>query len=161
MSPHIRTGQGQASADSGPKEVGTDGIGWFTTANRRQSAPLVREQKSYLIAIIDDATSEIHAEFFKSETTEGCLKVMRDYIEKKGLFKTLHVDKAGIFEDPKRYNFSQIQGVCEELEIEIIFANSPQGKGRIERSFDTFQDRLVPELRLRGSSDTQSTNQYL
>jgi transposase len=41
------------------------------------------DRKSCLIAIIDDATSEIHAEFFKSETTEGCLKVMRDYIEKR------------------------------------------------------------------------------
>lgn len=118
-------------------------------------------KKSCLIAIIDDATSEIHAEFFKSETTEGCLKVMRDYIEKKGLFKALYVDKAGIFGGPKRCNFSQMQRACNELGIEIIFANSPQGKGRVERSFDTFQDRLVPELRLRGSSDMQSANQYL
>jgi hypothetical protein len=59
------------------------------------------DQKSCLIAIIDDATSEIHAEFFKSETTQGCLKVMRDYIEQKGLFKALYVDKAGIFGGPK------------------------------------------------------------
>ncbi|WP_080717889.1 ISNCY family transposase, partial [Xenorhabdus bovienii] len=118
-------------------------------------------EKSCLIALIDDATSEVHAEFFKSETTEGCLKVMRDYIEKKGLFKALYVDKAGIFGGPKRCHFSQMQRACEELGIEIIFANSPQGKGRVERAFDTFQDRLVPELRLRGISDMQSANQYL
>ncbi len=118
-------------------------------------------KKSCLIAIIDDATSEIHGEFFKSETTAGCLKVMRDYIEKKGLFKALYVDKAGIFGGPKRCNFSQMQRACEELGIEIIFANSPQGKGRIERSFDTFQDRLIPELRLRNISDMQSANRYL
>ncbi|CEE92375.1 transposase (fragment) [Xenorhabdus nematophila str. Anatoliense] len=102
-------------------------------------------EKSCLIALIDDATSEVHAEFFQSETTEGCLKVMRDYIEKKGLFKALYVDKAGIFGGPKRCHFSQMQRACEELGIEIIFANSPQGKGRVERAFDTFQDRLVPE----------------
>ncbi|TKF89039.1 transposase family protein, partial [Vibrio sp. F13] len=89
-----------------------------------------------------------HAEFFPSETTEGCLKVMKTYIKKKGLFKTLYVDRAGIFGGPKRCHFSQMQRACEELGIEIIFANSPQGKGRIERAFDTFQDRLVPELRL-------------
>ncbi len=118
-------------------------------------------KKSCLIAIIDDATSEIHAEFFKSETTEGCLKVMRDYIQQKGLFKALYVDKAGIFGGPKRCNFSQMQRACEELGIEIIFANSPQGKGRIERSFDTFQDRLIPEMRLRYISDMQSANHYL
>ena len=119
------------------------------------------DEKSCLIAIIDDATSEVHAEFFKSETTEGCLKVMRDHIAKKGLFKTLYVDRAGIFGGPKRCNFSQMQRACEELSIEIIFANSPQGKGRIERSFDTFQDRLVPEFRLRNISDMRSANHYL
>jgi transposase len=118
-------------------------------------------EKSCLIAIIDDATSEIHAEFFKSETTQGCLKVMRDHIEHNGLFKALYVDRAGIFGGPKRCNFSQMQRACEELGIEIIFANSPQGKGRIERSFDTFQDRLVPELRLRNIKDMQSANCYL
>ena len=118
-------------------------------------------EKSCLIALIDDATSEIHAEFFKSETTQGCLKVMRDYIEQKGLFKALYVDKAGIFGGPKRCNFSQMQRACEELGIEILFAHSPQGKGRIERSFDTFQDRLIPELRLHNISDMQSANRYL
>ncbi|TBT23422.1 ISNCY family transposase, partial [Vibrio parahaemolyticus] len=82
------------------------------------------EHRSCLIAIIDDATSDIHAEFFPSETTEGCMKVMKAYIEKRGLFKTLYVDRAGIFGGPKRSNFSQMQRACEELGIEIIFANS-------------------------------------
>jgi transposase len=118
-------------------------------------------KKSCLIAIIDDATSEIHAEFFESETTLGCLKVLRDYIAQKGLFKVLYVDKAGIFGGPKRCNFSQVQRACSELGIQIIFANSPQGKGRIERSFDTFQDRLVPELRLNDIHDMDGANQYL
>ena len=54
-----------------------------------------------------------------------------------------------------------MQRACEELGIEIIFANSPQGKGRIERAFDTFQDRLVPELRLAGVTDMNSANDYL
>jgi transposase len=118
-------------------------------------------EKSCLIAIIDDATSEVCAEFFKSETTLGCLKVLKDLIVKKGIFKTLYVDKAGIFGGPKRCHFSQVQRACSELGIEIIFANSPQGKGRIERVFDTFQDRLVPELRLNGIKDMDNANRYL
>ena len=118
-------------------------------------------KKSCLIAIIDDATSEIHAQFFASETTLGCLQVLRDYIAQKGLFKALYVDKAGIFGGPKRCNFSQVKRACSELGIQIIFANSPQGKGRIERSFDTFQDRLVPELRLHDIQDMDSANRYL
>ena len=117
--------------------------------------------KSCLIAIIDDATSEIQAQFFESETTLGCLKVLRDYITRKGLFKVLYVDKAGIFGGPKRCNFSQVKRACSELDIEIIFANSPQAKGRIERSFDTFQDRLVPELRLNNIQDMDAANRYL
>jgi hypothetical protein len=117
--------------------------------------------KSCLIAIIDDATSEIHAEFFESETTLGCLKVLRDYIDKKGIFKVLYVDRAGIFGGPKRCNFSQMYWACDELGIQIIFANSPQGKGRVERSFDTFQDRLIPELRLNGINDMAIANSYL
>ena len=118
-------------------------------------------EKSCLIAIIDDATSEVYAEFFKSETTLGCLKVLKEVIEKNGVFKTLYVDRAGIFGGPKRCNFSQVQRACNEVGIEIIFANSPQGKGRIERAFDTFQDRLIPELRLNHVHDMNSANQYL
>lgn len=119
------------------------------------------DKKSCLIAIIDDANSEIHAEFFEAETTLGSMKVLRDLIQRKGIFKTLYVDRAGIFGGPKRCNFSQVKRACEELGIEIIFANSAQGKGRIERSFDTFQDRLIPELRLKRIKKMASANRYL
>ena len=119
------------------------------------------DKKSCLIAMIDDANSDIHAEFFPSETTEGCMKVMRAVVEKYGVFKTLYVDRAGIFGGPKRCNFSQMQRACEELGIEIIFASSPQGKGRIERAFDTLQDRLIPELRLNNITDMTGANSYL
>jgi len=55
------------------------------------------DKKSCLIAlIIDDATCEIHAEFFEAETTLGCLKVLRDYIASKGLFKTPRKITGGI-----------------------------------------------------------------
>lgn len=90
--------------------------------------PWLGDKKSCLIAIIDDASSEVHVEFFKSETTLACLKVLRDYIALKGVFKTLYVDKAGIFGGPKRCNFSKAQRAWKELGIEIIFANPPQGK---------------------------------
>ena len=119
------------------------------------------DRKSCLIAMIDDANSDIHAEFFPSETTEGCMKVMRSVVEKYGVFKTLYVDRAGIFGGPKRCNFSQMQRACEELGIEIIFASSSQGKGRIERAFDTLQDRLIPELRLNKITDMTGANSYL
>lgn len=50
------------------------------------------------------------------------MKVMRAYIEKRCIFKTLYMDREGILGGPKRSNFSQIQRACDELAIEIIFA---------------------------------------
>ncbi len=95
------------------------------------------EERSCLIVAIDDATNELSGEFFKSETSLGSMKVLKDLILKKGAFKTLYVHRAGIFGGPKRCHFSQVQRACEELGIQIIFANSPEGKGRVERSFNT------------------------
>ncbi len=57
--------------------------------------------------------------------------------------------------------FLKVQRACGELGIEIVFANSPEGKGRIERSFDTFQDRLVPELRINKITTMDEANKYL
>lgn len=54
-----------------------------------------------------------------------------------------------------------MQRACEELGIEIIFANSPQSKGRVERAFDTFLDGVVPELQMHHIDDIQSANKYL
>lgn len=119
------------------------------------------EEKSCLLALIDDANSELFAEFFKSESTLSCLSLLHSFIKEKGLFKTLYVDRAGIYGGPKRCHFSQVQRACEELGIEIIFAHSPQAKGRVERAFNTLQDRLIPELRLAKINDIKRANCYL
>ena len=83
------------------------------------------DKKHCLVIMIDDTTSEVYAEFFPTETIVGYLKLMRECIKKQGMFKTFYVDRAGIFGGPKRCNFSQMQRDCDELGIEIIFANSP------------------------------------
>lgn len=115
-----------------------------------------------LIAAIDDATSEIpYAEFFEGETTQACLKVLRRIIEFKGVPKAIYTDRAGWAGGGKRVNFSQFKRACEELGIQVIFANSPEGKGRIERSFRTIQDRLIPELRVNKATTLDSANEYL
>ncbi len=80
------------------------------------------DERACLIAIIDDATSDIHAQFFPSETTEGCMKEMRAYIEKRGIFKTLYVDRAGIFGWPKRRKNS-IPEHAEDKIIELTLQN--------------------------------------
>lgn len=115
-----------------------------------------------LIAAIDDATSEIpYAEFFPSESTPSSMKVMKNIIEKKGIPYAVYVDKAGCFGGHKRKGFNQFKRACKEVGIRVLFASSAEAKGRIERAWDTFQDRLVPELRIYGITKMDKANVYL
>lgn len=115
-----------------------------------------------LIAAIDDATSEIpYAEFFKAETTLNCMKVLKKIIELKGVPQAIYTDQAGWAGGIKREHFNQFQRACEELGIAVIFAQSPEAKGRIERAWGTIQDRLSPELRLNQATSMKKANQYL
>jgi hypothetical protein len=117
---------------------------------------------SCLIGAIDDASNEnYYSEFFETETTVGCLKVLRKIIEKKGIFSILYVDRAGIFGGPKRVHFSQVKRALNELGINIIFASSAEAKGRIERHWQTLQDRMVPEMRIRKIKSYEAANDYL
>lgn len=120
------------------------------------------EDEWVLIAAIDDATSNIpYAQMFKSEDTINCMTVLRRIIELRGIPEALYVDRAGWFGGIKRQYFSQFVRACDELEIRVIYANSPQAKGRIERTWRTFQDRLIPELRLHGINALEGANEYI
>jgi transposase len=116
-----------------------------------------------LIAAIDDATSDIpYAEFFHSEDTINCMTVLQRIIEKKGTPYALYVDNAGCLGGGgKRSQFNHFRNAAEELGIKIIFATSPEAKGRIERAWDTIQDRLIPEMRLRNIRKMPAANDYL
>lgn len=115
-----------------------------------------------LIACIDDATSNIpYGKFFKSETTVACLQVIKEIILVKGIPDVIYTDNAGWTGKGKRENFSQVKRACEELGIRIITTSSPQSKGRIERAWKTFQDRLIPEMRLGEVKTMTHANQYL
>jgi transposase len=119
-------------------------------------------EESCLIGAIDDANNEnYYSEFFEGETTDGCMKVLRKIIEKKGLFSILYTDRAGLFAGPKRCEFSQVKRALGELGIQIIFANSAEAKGRIERHWQTLQDRLVPEMRLQKVKTYAEANEFL
>jgi hypothetical protein len=119
-------------------------------------------QTSCLIAAIDDANNEVpYAEFFHSEDVISCMRLLQKIIEKKGLFEILYVDHAGVYGGTKRTDFSQVKRALAELGIHVIFANSPQAKGRIERLFGTLQDRLIPELRFRNIRSFKGANSFL
>jgi hypothetical protein len=133
--------------------------------------PLV-ENKWWLIAMIDDATNEVsYAKLFPGDTLYANMHVIRRFIEIKGLFMSLYVDKASHFKTTRHgglhYNVAQeqedtqIERALKELDINLITANSPQAKGRIEVTFRFFQDRLIKEMRLANIKNYHQANRFL
>ena len=129
-------------------------------------------EKWWLIAMIDDATNEVpYAMFFPQDTLFANMHVIRRFIEIKGTFIALYVDKASHFKTTRHgglhYNVNQeqsetqIERALEELGINIIPANSCQAKGRIEVTFRLFQDRLIKEMRLAGIKNYDEANKFL
>lgn len=116
---------------------------------------------SCLVAAIDDATGEVFAKFYEGETTLACMDLLKEIIAQKGIFKLLYTDRAGVFGGIKREHFSQVERALGEVGSQVIYAHSPEGKGRIERLFNTLQDRLVPELRINKVRTLRDANEYL
>lgn len=114
-----------------------------------------------LLAAIDDATGDVFAQFYEGETTLACMDFLETLVKRKGIFKVLYTDKAGVYGGIKRENFSQVERALGELGAQVIYAHSPQAKGRVERLFSTLQDRLVAELRYHGVTTITEANKYL
>ena len=124
-----------------------------------------------LIAMIDDASSELFARFVAEDSTEEHMRVLRIYLERNGRPQAFYTDKAGLFRvNPRRKGYTeemtaegetQIGRALRELGIELIHAHSPQAKGRVERCFGTLQDRLVKGLRKAAANTREQANRYL
>jgi len=124
-----------------------------------------------LIALIDDATSRIWGRFAEHDSTEENLRTLGGWLRRYGRPLAHYTDRNSIFRttrsaplaeqlrgDPARTQFGR---ALNELGIEWIAAHSPQAKGRIERLFETLQDRLVKEMRLAGIDTIEAANQFL
>lgn len=133
-----------------------------------------RGEKIYLIHMIDDATSELTARFVRHDSTEENMSVLRFYLERHGRPVAFYTDKASLFQTAvksSRYSDAprdrpelpptQIGRTLRELSIVWIAAHSPQAKGRVERSFQTAQDRLVKGMRIAGVTTLETANRYL
>ena len=121
-----------------------------------------------LLVYIDDATGQLlELWFVPEETTFAYFEASRHYFERYGKPVAFYSDKHGIFRvnQPRPLGLTsgltQFGRAMQELDIQIICANTPQAKGRIERANQTLQDRLVKELRLQGLSDIDSANAFL
>jgi transposase len=122
-----------------------------------------------LITLVDDATSQSLGRFSAQETIWAAVDVLRLWIETYGIPQALYTDWKNVYVRAAN-ELERAQGLvprtqfgrmCEALGIEIIPANSPQAKGRIERNHGTHQDRLVKKLRRLGTADLEAANAYL
>jgi hypothetical protein len=130
---------------------------WFET----------RGETCTLLAFVDDATSRLmQLRFVASESAFDYFRTIRAYLEAHGKPVALYSDKHGIFRVNAKdaaagAGTTQFGRALTALNIDIICANSPQAKGRIERAFGTLQDRMVKELRLAGISTIAAANAWL
>ena len=118
--------------------------------------------KTDLIGGIDDATGKVvGCEFFFGETSNHSMKVIRDIINNNGLPESFYMDQAGIYGKVDIEWESQISRAFEQTGIRLILAGSSQAKGRIERLWRTFQDRLIAELELQDITEIGEANYFL
>lgn len=130
-----------------------------------------RGPRCVLMAYIDDASSRVCARFYEYEGTIPAMDSFRRYVTHYGVPLALYTDKHATYKslaEPTveeqlagRTPHSQFERSLAELGVEVIHAHSPQAKGRVERLFHTFQDRLIKELRLAGVATLDAANQFL
>jgi hypothetical protein len=126
-----------------------------------------RGEACTLLAFVDDATSRLmQLRFVVSESAFDYLRTTRAYLEAHGKPVAFYSDKHNIFRVNAKDavggdGITQFGRVLSALNIDIICANSPQAKGRIERAFGTLQDRMVKELRLAEISTIAAANAWL
>jgi transposase len=122
-----------------------------------------------LIVILDDATSEIYyAQLVEEESTLTVMAGLKEVIQRKGLFCALYSDRGSHFfytpqagEKVDKARPTQVGRALKELGIQMIPAYSPEARGRMERSYLTWQGRLPQELRVAGIQSLEQANQFL
>jgi transposase len=130
-----------------------------------------RGEEAVLISMIDDATSRVLKRFTPCDGTMANMRVLEEYIRRHGRPVAIYADRASHFLTTRQPSIeealageqarTQIKRALEELGIQYIAAYSPQAKGRVERSFQTDQDRLVKSMRLEGISSIAQANAHL
>lgn len=122
-----------------------------------------------LIVTMEDATSEVYSGFFvEEEGTMSSFRGIGEVIRERGLFSSLYADRGSHYWHTSeaggkvdQVNLTQVHRALRQLGIELIPAYSPEARGRSERMFETLQNRLPQELRLRGITDMEEANRFL
>lgn len=130
-----------------------------------------RGEKGCLMDMVDDATGTTMGLMSEEETTVAAMEVLWAWVEKYGIPKALYVDRKAVYITQRELTveeqlageeaLTQFGKACQKLGIEIVAANSPQAKGRVERRHGVYQDRWVKELRLDGIRSIEEANKHL
>jgi len=130
-----------------------------------------RGKRCVLMGYIDDASSRVYARFYENEGTLSAMESFKRYGMKYGLPASIYLDRHAAYkakgqatveeELAGREPMSQFERALEELGVRLIHAQSAPAKGRIERLFKTFQDRLIKEMRLRSIKNIPEANKFL
>jgi transposase len=124
-----------------------------------------------LMGYVDDATGRVYARFYEYEGTLPAMDSFKRYIRLNGLPRSVYLDRHSTYKSMAKQTIeeelndirpmSHFEKSLDELGVEVIHAYSPQAKGRIERQFGTFQDRVVKEMRLAGVTNIAEGNTFL
>jgi len=130
-----------------------------------------RGPESVLMGYIDDATGTVYGRFYDYEGTMPAMDSFKRYIKRYGIPQSVYLDKHSTYKSNAKQSIedeledkkpmSQFERSLTELGVTVIHANSPQAKGRVERSFRTLQDRLVKEMRLARVNSVVQANEFL
>jgi transposase len=129
------------------------------------------DQEICLMGYIDDATGKVFARFYEYEGVFPALDSFQSFIQENGIPKSVYIDRHSTYKTTRKATVdedlegsesnTQFQQVMKSIGVKVIYARSPQAKGRVERLFETLQDRLVKEMRLNGISSIQEANIFL
>jgi len=123
-----------------------------------------RARPCSLLVFVDDATGQLmHIHFAPTESALSYFAATHRYVTKHGKPHAFYSDRAGVFKALRRgvdETRTQFHRALAELDINLIFASSPEAKGRVERMNRSLQDRLVKELRLQGISSIEDANTW-
>jgi transposase len=119
----------------------------------------MRGPECCLLSCVDDATGRVYLKFARSENTQDVLQTMWDYVLKYGIPRSIYTDRASVYKGEAV--LTDFGRAMKELNVEVIYAHSPQAKGRVERFNRTLQDRLVKAMRKKGISNIAEANRFL
>jgi len=112
-----------------------------------------------LINCVDDATGKAYLKFAISENTQDVLLTLWEYVNNYGIPRSIYTDRYSVYK--AKGKLTDFGRAMKELNIQTIYAHSPQAKGRVERTNRTLQDRLVKALRREGISNIAEANKYV